>query len=185
MRYTNFILFKKIKIRENLKIKNSFQIEIESEKDAQKNFIFFFFLKHAQSFYLNFLPERFKWLAKTRHLHWLIFFMRENFQSIHLFKYKAKSSLERLPDEAPPCGEMNMLRRNRGKGWEPFASAWDERFSWTFPFMACLLKPLFWGERGTCWNAGRARIESHFKELFRAFFFYIRKDFLKTPLIKY
>ena len=42
MRYTNFILFKKIKIRENLKIKNSFQIEIESEKDAQKNFLFFF-----------------------------------------------------------------------------------------------------------------------------------------------
>ena len=53
MRYTNFILFKKIKIRENLKIKNSFQIEIESEKDAQKKF-FIFFLKHAQSFYLNF-----------------------------------------------------------------------------------------------------------------------------------
>ena len=42
MKYTNFILFKKIKIRENLKIKNSFQIEIESEKDAQKNFYFFF-----------------------------------------------------------------------------------------------------------------------------------------------
>ena len=58
MRYTNFILFKKIKIRENLKIKNSFQIEIESEKDAQKNFLFF--LKHAQSFYLNFLSECFK-----------------------------------------------------------------------------------------------------------------------------
>ena len=44
MKYTNFILFKKIKIRENLKTKNSFQIEIESEKDAQKNF-FIFFLK--------------------------------------------------------------------------------------------------------------------------------------------
>jgi len=35
-------LFKKIKIRGNLKIKNSFQIEIESEKDAQKKFLFFF-----------------------------------------------------------------------------------------------------------------------------------------------
>ena len=58
MRYTNFILFKKIKIRENLKIKNSFQIEIESEKDAQKNFLFFF-LKHAQSFYLNFFTRAF------------------------------------------------------------------------------------------------------------------------------
>lgn len=43
MKYTNFILFKKIKIRENLKAKNSFQIEIESEKDAQKNFFIFFF----------------------------------------------------------------------------------------------------------------------------------------------
>ena len=42
MRYTNFILFKKIKIRGNLKIKNSFQIEIKSEKDAQKKFLFFF-----------------------------------------------------------------------------------------------------------------------------------------------
>ena len=42
MRYTNFILFKKIKIRGNLKIKNSFQIEIESEKDAQSFYLNFF-----------------------------------------------------------------------------------------------------------------------------------------------
>lgn len=59
MRYTNFILFKKIKIRENLKIKNSFQIEIESEKDAQKNFLFFF---KTCSVILSefFSPEHFK-----------------------------------------------------------------------------------------------------------------------------
>ena len=60
MRYTNFILFKKIKIRENLKIKNSFQIEIESEKDAQKNFLFFFknILSHfIWIFYLNALND--------------------------------------------------------------------------------------------------------------------------------
>ena len=132
-----------------------------------------------------FSPEHFKWLAKTKHLHWLIFFMHEKNQSMHLFKYKVKNSPERLPNEAPPCGEMNMLRRNRGKVWGAFASAWEKCLSWMLPFMVCLLKLLFWGERGICWNVGRARVESHFKELFWVSFFYIRKDSLEKVLAKY
>ena len=132
-----------------------------------------------------FSPERFKWLAKTRHLHWLIFFMRENFQSIHLFKYKIKNSLERLPNEAPPCGEMNMLRRNRGKVWGAFVSVWSKCFSWMFPFMASLLKSFFWRKRGICWNAGRARVERYFEGIFLVFFFYIRRDSFEKVSTKY
>lgn len=141
----------------------------------KKNF-YFFFWEYAQSFYLNFSPERFKWLAKTRHLHWLIFFMRENFQSIHLFKYKAKNSLERLSDEAPPCGEMNMLRRNESKAWEAFVSVWEKRLSWMLPFMTSLLKPLFWRKREICRNTDWARVKRYFEGIFLVFFFYIKRD---------
>ena len=145
---------------------------------------FYFFLNILSHFIWIFSPERFKWLAKTRHLHWLIFFMHENFQSIHLFKYKARNSSERLPDDAPPCGETNMLRRNRGKVWGAFASAWEKCLSWMLPFMACLLKPLFWGERGICWNTGRARVESHFKELFFGVFLLYKERFSWKSLDK-
>ena len=131
-----------------------------------------------------FSPEHFKWLAKTKHLHWLIFFMHEKNQSIHLFKYKVKNSPERLPNEAPPCGEMNMLRRNRGKVWGAFASAWEKCLSWMLPFMVCLLKLLFWGERGICWNVGRARVESHFKELFWGVFLLYKERFSWKSLDK-
>ena len=174
MRYTNFILFKKIKIRENLKIKNSFQIEIESEKDAQKNFLFFF-LKHAQSFYLNFLSECFKWLTKNRHLHWLIFFMRENFQSMHLFKYKVKNSPKRLPDEAPPCGEMNMLRRNRGKAWGLFVSVWGKHFVWMLHVMASLLKPSFEERDGYAEMQVRQDLRAILKSFLGVFLLYKRR----------
>ena len=150
----------------------------------KKNF-YFFFENMLSRFIWIFLPERFKWLAKTRHLHWLIFFMHENFQSIHLFKYKAKNSLECLPNEAPPCGEMNMLRRDDSKVWEPFASVWSKCFGWMLPFMASLMKPPFWEERGICWNAGWARVERHFEGIFLVFFFYIRRGSPEKALAKY